>query len=75
MTQVSCFLQIVISSLVFFSFLKKKIINAGENHKMQIDKKKERKIIRAKNKLKKQNNQEGLFQDETRISISTTSIP
>lgn len=36
---------------------------------------KERKISRAKNKLKKQNNQESLFQDETRISISTTSIP
>lgn len=37
--------------------------------------KKERKISRATNKLKKQNNQEGLFQDETRISISTVSIP
>ena len=37
--------------------------------------KKERKISSAKNKLKKQNNQESLFQDETRISISTTSIP
>ena len=34
--------------------------------------KKERKISRAKSKLKKQNNQEGLFQDETRIPISTT---
>lgn len=37
--------------------------------------KKERKISRAKNKLKKQNNQDGLFQDETRIPISITSIP
>lgn len=30
---------------------------------------------RAKNKLEKQDNQEGLLQDETRIPICTASIP
>lgn len=43
--KVSCFLQIVNKQFgfLFFPFLKKKIINAGENHKMWIGKKKEKK--------------------------------